>query len=73
MFNNVKARETIDTLNSLEGKEGVDTFFELKEEFVKVRIQDHGKTVLDHKINMEKLTERNYVELNFMLMSALGL
>lgn len=73
MFNNVKAREVIDTLTSLKGKGGIDTFFELKEEYVKVRIQDHGKTVLVHKINMDKLSEQNHDELSFMLMNALGL
>lgn len=73
MYNNVKAKEVIDTMNSLKGKGGIDTFFELKEDFVKVLIQDHGKTVLTHKIDMSKLTEQNHDELSYMLMSSLGL
>ena len=69
MFNTdeKKARKVIDTLISLKGENGVDTFINLGEEYLKVRIEQYGKKLLSTKFNLDNLTEMTHDEVSYVL------
>lgn len=69
MTDEEKAREVINKLLALEGKPGVDTFFTLEEDDLEVKIEEYGKTLLRHKINLNNLREMTLDEVSYVVLN----
>lgn len=72
MSDEEKAREIIDMLESLKGASGVDTSFSFEEDDLEVEIQQYGKKLLHHKINMNNLREMTLDEVSYAVRNSFG-
>ena len=72
MTDEEKAREIIDMLESLKGASGVDSSFSFEEDDLEVEIQQYGKKLLHHKINMNNLREMTLDEVSYAVRNSFG-